>query len=82
MSWQHSKLLQSVSEIDSSISIAYWAQLWVKYAQSSQLGSDKVTQMGRSDQAALTGPCDKVTVTGHFDMVALTGSFDTIALTW
>jgi len=72
------------------------AQLWGKYANQTQLGSDKVAQTGRSDKVALTrslwqGRSDKVTLTrslwqGRSDKVALTrslwqGRSDKVALT-
>jgi len=63
----HSQVLQWVRDIDSFISIAYRATLWVKYANQVRLGSDKVP---------LTGLADKIALTGHSDKVALTGCSD------
>jgi hypothetical protein len=76
----HSKLLQWVHDIDWTISIAYIAQLWVKYGNRAELGSDKVPLTDCSDKIALTGHSDKVALTACSDrllwQVALTGCSD------
>jgi len=73
--WPHSKLLQWLIDIDLSISIAYVAELWAKYPNQAQLGSDMVALTGRSDRLLW-----QVALTGRFDrllwQVALTGFSD------